>query len=118
MSSPFSLDESVYQGLVYLTLAGEIDLSVADTIDAMIIRHLTTDATVGVVVDLAAVTFLDSTGISALLKGRRLADQVGALFHVIKAHGPVLRVLELAGVRAHLDPDVQGAAGGRVPGMP
>ena len=102
MSSAFTLDESVYRGLVYIALSGEIDQSVSDTIHAVITDHLSTDATAGVVVDLGAVTFLATSGISALVKGHRLAAQKAELFRVLNAQGNVLRILDLTGVSAHL----------------
>jgi anti-anti-sigma factor len=55
-----------------------------------------------VVVDLAGVQFLDSSGIAVLLKGRRLADERGAAYRVAGAHGMVKRILELSGVWEHL----------------
>jgi ABC-type transporter Mla MlaB component len=48
-----------------------------------------------VIVDLSDVTFLDSSGISALLRGRRLADDTHPGYHVTGARGLVLTVLEL-----------------------
>jgi len=105
MPSIFTLAESVSQGVVYLTLGGEIDLSVSDTIRTVITGHLSTDATAGVVVDLDRVTFLDSSGISALVKGRNVADQHGVLFRVVNARDKVLEVLELTGLSEHLGLD-------------
>ena len=105
MSYTFTLAESFYQGVVYLTLGGEIDLSVSDTLHTVIAGHLSTDATAGVVVDLERVTFLDSSGISALVRGRNLAEQHAVLFRVVNARDKVLEVLELTGLSEHLGLD-------------
>jgi anti-sigma B factor antagonist len=96
MSSPFTLEAFAYQGLVYLTLGGAIDRSTSDLIDQAIIGHLRTDVTAGVVIDLAAVTFLDSAGISSLAAGRWLAEQAVVPYRVINAPAGVLRTLDLA----------------------
>jgi anti-anti-sigma factor len=51
-----------------------------------------------VLVDLSAVTFLDSSGISVLLKGRRVADERAVNYRVVGADGIVRKVLDLTGV--------------------
>jgi anti-anti-sigma factor len=55
-----------------------------------------------VLVDLAGVQFLDSSGIASLLKGRRLADQRGVSYRAVGADGMIRQVLELGGVWEHL----------------
>lgn len=50
------------------------------------------------VVDLAGVPFLDSSGVRALLLARRAAEQHGAAFMVRHPRGLVARVLRVAGV--------------------
>jgi anti-sigma B factor antagonist len=51
-----------------------------------------------VVLDLAAVTFMDSTGLTTLMDARRQADDNGWSFAVRHPSPAVLRVFELAGV--------------------
>jgi anti-anti-sigma factor len=58
-----------------------------------------------VVVDLTGVTFLDSSGIRALLTVRRIADEHGAALTVTGAHGIVRRVLTLTGLLGLLTDD-------------
>ena len=60
-------------------------------------------------IDLSEVTFLDSSGIALLLKGRRDAEERGLRYQVFGARGAALQVLELTGVWAHLAGD--GTAG-------
>jgi len=103
MSSPFTLEAFAFRGLVYLTLGGAIDRSTADMIDQAISGHLRTDVTAGVGIDLAAVTLLDSAGISALVAGRRLAEQAAVPYRVINAPTDVLRTLDLAATSPYLD---------------
>lgn len=81
---------------------GEVDLSSVPALDAAIEAAVHAADVEAVVVDLASVTFLDSSGISVLLRGRRLADEHGLDYRIVGAEGLVLTVLELTGVWAHL----------------
>jgi anti-sigma B factor antagonist len=56
-----------------------------------------------VVVDLGATTFLDSTGLSVLLQGKRRFDEIGRPFGVAVPEGNVRRLLEIAGVLSQLE---------------
>jgi anti-sigma B factor antagonist len=51
-----------------------------------------------VVLDLAAVTFIDSTGLSALMDARAESDRNGWEFSVSRPSPAVRRVVELAGL--------------------
>lgn len=85
-----------------LRVAGEIDLSNIEALQAEVANALESGESRLVVVDLAEVSFLDSSGISALLKGRRLADDAGKGFRVEGAQGMVREVLTITGVWEHL----------------
>lgn len=85
-----------------LRVAGEIDLGNVDALQAELAAALEADDAKSVIVDLADVSFLDSSGISALLKGRRLADGKGKGFRVEAAQGMVREVLTITGVWQHL----------------
>jgi anti-anti-sigma factor len=82
-------------------IGGDIDLATVATLERAVLAAFDTDATT-VVVDLAAVTFLDSAGINTLLKSRRLADEQDRRFRVTGATGVVHDVLDMTGVLAHL----------------
>jgi anti-sigma B factor antagonist len=86
---------------ITVTVRGEIDLATVDQLATEIAAAVRADAT-GVIVDLDGVTFLDSSGIGALLAGRKAADESGKSFHVTGANGIVREVLDLTGVWAHL----------------
>jgi anti-sigma B factor antagonist len=85
-----------------VTAAGEVDLSAAPGLAASIATALVTPGISTVLVDLSGVTFLDSSGIGELLKGRRSADEVGVAYRVTGAAGMARRVLEMTGVWTHL----------------
>jgi anti-anti-sigma factor len=88
-------------GATTVGASGDIDLSTVGELDDELAAAVGSDAAT-VIVDLSAVTFIDSAGISALLRGRRAADEHGQDFRVTGAAGPVRQVLELTGVWTHL----------------
>jgi anti-sigma B factor antagonist len=87
------------EGAWVLTLQGEHDLSTATAVrDAL--RHVF-DAGCAVVVDLSAVTFMDSSTLNAILYGSERAQSDDAhRFAAVLPPGPsaARRVLELTGV--------------------
>jgi anti-sigma B factor antagonist len=85
-----------------VTAAGDVDLATVPPIDAAIEAAVRTVDVEAVLVDLSGVTFLDSSGISVLLRGRRLADERHLDYRIAGAQGPVRTVLELTGVWPHL----------------
>jgi len=73
-------------------ISGEIDLAVAAELQAVV----TGDE--DVVIDLSGVTFLDSSGIAAIVRAYRQQSANGRLLSVRGATGAVSRVLEITGV--------------------
>jgi len=80
-----------------LHLAGELDLSTAPTLDAAIDEVLG-DGRTGIVLDLAEVTFCDSTGMSAFIRGHHLCTAAGGALRLTGATGVVARVLAISGL--------------------
>jgi anti-anti-sigma factor len=89
-------------GLAVVTATGEIDLATGDTLLNEIVTVLALAEVVDVVVDLSGVTFLDSSGIGVLVRGRRLADENGKGFRVDGGTAMVREVLQLTGLWQHL----------------
>jgi anti-anti-sigma factor len=85
-----------------VTITGAVDLAAAPAVDTAIEAAARSTDAAGIMVDLSRVTFLDSSGISVLLRGRRLAEAHDVTYHVTGAHGLVLTVLEITGVWPHL----------------
>ena len=83
-------------GRVVVTLTGECDLEGRDDLIAVLLRAVG-DADL-VVVDLAGVTFMDSSGIHSLVTAHRSARESGRALHVVNASGTVATVLEITGV--------------------
>jgi anti-sigma B factor antagonist len=88
-------------GRTIVAVVGDIDLASGGDLEQEITAALAGPGT-AVVVDLQGVTFLDSSGIGVLLKGRRLADTHGVDYRVTGATNMVRQVLDLTGVWGHL----------------
>jgi anti-sigma B factor antagonist len=84
---------TVSMGNPVVAFAGELDLSVAESMRSAL--QPGTDYGGAVTIDLSKVTFMDSTGIRALLDASKAIGDRGCII-VHGAHGSVRRVLELA----------------------
>lgn len=84
--------------------AGEVDLATADTLEREIVE-LVQNGFDRVVIDLRAITFIDSTGIRALLNAHHQARDSGAAVSIILG-GPATRLpLDLTGITDYLELD-------------
>ena len=84
-------------GWVSIEVEGEVDLATVDelqhAIDAVFV-----DSDGHLVVDLTGSSFLDSTGLKALVMSNRKFDEVGRSFAIAVSAGPISRLVELSGV--------------------
>jgi anti-anti-sigma factor len=93
-----------------VTAAGEVDLTNAEGLRDALLSALNSGA-LGLVVDLTATTFIDSAGVTALVRASRRASATEATVRLAVTATPVLRVLNLVGIDQLLDvhPSVTGA---------
>jgi anti-sigma B factor antagonist len=77
-----------------IALRGDLDVESAPNLQARIDDFVAQHASL-VIVDLADVSFLDSSGLRALVHGARALEATGGRFLVEGASGAVARVLEL-----------------------
>jgi len=82
---------------VHVYLAGEIDLDEAPAVTRAIDRALTVQPE-RILINLDAVTFIDSAGLRALVNGYHDTVRAGAGFALGPAAPPVARVLALTGL--------------------
>ncbi|MDI1462654.1 STAS domain-containing protein [Catellatospora sp. KI3] len=92
----------VADGVCRVSLAGEIDMSVTDEVTDWLRTAIDTSGCRRVELDLAQTLFLDSTGITALLRTRHYADQQGVVFKCVDPAPFVRRIFEVTGVAEHL----------------
>jgi anti-anti-sigma factor len=83
----------------HLILSGEVDLSVAPSLRESGLEMATLVAPGRLEIDLGEVTFIDSSGLGALISLRNTAKRCGAGLVLLRVTPTVERFLELAGVR-------------------
>lgn len=94
-------------GTLTLALAGEIDLD-SVTLLHQAIHEAQVSWGTHVTIDLSGVTFMDSSGVHALLTQYQQAQDQGGSLSVTGAQGVVERVLHLSGVMSLLQPRPSG----------
>jgi anti-anti-sigma factor len=87
-----------------VTLAGELDLA-GTTQVAGAIADLLDGPCTSIRVDAAALTFLDSAGLTTLARAKQQADAQGVAFHLDPVSQLATRVIEIGGLAAELLPD-------------
>lgn len=92
----FEVQASVRDGRHALVLSGELDLAVAAGLEATI-RDLCGPGVNGIELDLSRLTFMDSSGLRAVLNAQELCAEHGYDFLVRPGSGQVQRLLELTG---------------------
>ncbi|MFI2713647.1 STAS domain-containing protein [Micromonospora sp. NPDC018662] len=96
------------RGVTRLRLAGELDLSTAGELTAEIDR-LVADGRRELLLDLTDLTFCDSTGIAAFVRGDNLVAADGGWLRLTGATGRVARVLQVTGLAEVLRHDCASA---------
>lgn len=81
-------------GYVLVRLGGEVDLSWSQEVRRAVLDALAGGMPVGV--ELSAVSYIDSSGIAALVEGFQQARQNGRRFALVAVSDAVRAVLELA----------------------
>jgi anti-anti-sigma factor len=86
----------VRDGRHTLLLSGELDLATAAGLESTVLG-LFVKSVSAVELDLSRLTFMDSTGLRAVLRTQELCAEHGCDFLVIPGSGQVQRLLELTG---------------------
>lgn len=84
-------------GWISIAVEGEVDLATVDELQAAI-DAVFADGGGHVVVDLTSSSFMDSTGLKALVLSHRKFDDVGRSFAIAVEGGPISRLIDLSGV--------------------
>ncbi len=104
MQNVFKIDVAGHDARLDLTVQGEIDLATAPLLDEQISAAERTDAPL-IVVDLVTVSFMDSTGLTVLLRANDRSRRNGNLrLRIAEGSAQVQRLFEVAGVRSRLPP--------------
>jgi anti-anti-sigma factor len=84
-----------------LSLSGELDLNGVDAASAALDELAARDVT-AIEVDASGLTFLDSSGLRALLAGREQLQAKGVHLRVVNPSASITRVLDMTGTRSIL----------------
>jgi anti-sigma B factor antagonist len=80
-----------------LTLTGELDIASVESLQAAVER-LCSDGTTSITLDLRGLTFIDSTGLAAIVLASKLCDTNGYEFALIRGASSTQRLFELTGL--------------------
>ena len=83
---------------LHIAFDGEVDVSNAEELRAQIDAGLADETTQQIEVDMAQVSYIDSTGIGVLVGSAHKAQDSGRVFQVLNPQPNVLRILGLLGV--------------------
>lgn len=108
--APFSCEVDPDHERVVVRPCGELDLSTVDDVDGTL-RDLRAAGFDRLVVDLAGLTFVDSSGLSLLLRWARFAAQDGVTLELRPGSPEVMRVFEIAGTADALPFVASGRSG-------
>ena len=86
-----------------VTARGEIDAFTAPALRLELQGLADSQAAAVLVIDLSAVTFLDSSGLGALVGALRRVRERGGSLRIIRPHTPAARIFELTGLAEVLD---------------
>jgi anti-sigma B factor antagonist len=97
MEQEFQIEERVEQRVPVISVAGEIDVATApqlrEALHGVIAQGQST-----VVLDLLAVTFLDSTALGVLVGGLKRCRESGGELHVVVADARIRKIFEITGL--------------------
>ena len=95
--------EAHEHGLIAASVSGVLDIASTAKLDAELSVALAAGPCRGLVLDLAGVDHLDSTGLRALWTIRHAMREVGARFVLRRPSRAVMHVLEAAGLMAEFE---------------
>lgn len=91
-----NITKSEQDGALVVQIEGEIDLSTASQFEKELLDSMGQGA--NLVVDLAGVDFMDSTGIGVLVRTSKKVTANGGIMGLLSAKGSVRRVIEVSGL--------------------
>ena len=101
----YQIEARKNDGLLIVRLRGEIDhhnaMSLRRELDDMIMRERPRR----LLVDLAAVEFMDSAGLGLLMGRLRLMREIGGTMALLRPHARIIKILRLAGMERFMEID-------------
>ena len=85
---------STQDNFTILSLSGDVDMQYSPVAREQILKHLTKKE--NVLIDMSAVTYIDSSGVASLVEGYQLAKTNQLEFGLIGVSNKAMQVLKLA----------------------
>jgi anti-sigma B factor antagonist len=101
-SRPFRLTAKRERDRVVLEAQGELDLATVPAVDREV-QELCASGCRSIVLDLRPLTFIDSSGLSLLLRLDAQARSDGFSFAIVEGDGPVRRLLALTNLTGEFE---------------
>ncbi len=113
MQSHFRVEAHAQGDTQVLAVSGELDLAAASSLEEELDRALTSGSQL-IVIDLKGLDFIDSTGLSVLVRAHQRAQEAGLNLGLVNPGAQVERLLSLTGLaqRLTLDDGLQERAAG------
>jgi anti-sigma B factor antagonist len=89
--------EGTRNGVALVRLSGELDMANVPRVEEAVDRCLE-DGAASIALDLSGVTFIDSGGIHALIRTRKLTGDRGGQLYLVGATGELRRLFTLLGL--------------------
>jgi anti-sigma B factor antagonist len=97
MEQEFHIEEREDRGFPVITVAGEIDVATAPQLREAL-HGVIAQGQATVVLDLLAVTFLDSTALGVLVGGLKRCRELGGELHVVVTDARIKKIFEITGL--------------------
>ena len=97
MDQEFRIEERVDEGVPVITVVGEIDVATAPQLRECLHRVITQGRST-VVLDMLAVTFLDSTALGVLVGALKRCRESGGELYVVVADPRIVKIFEITGL--------------------
>ena len=101
MQSHFRLEVHNEQTATVIAVSGELDLASSPALQEELDRAQSANAQL-LIIDLRELDFMDSTGLSVLVRAHQRADEQGRQLAMVKGPQQVQRLLSLTGVADRL----------------
>ncbi len=101
MQSNFSVDVRDGAEALVIEVSGELDLASSPELERELERGTASEAPL-LIIDLRKLEFMDSTGLSVVVRAHQRATQGGKRFAIVKGPQQVQRLLSLTGVAERL----------------
>ena len=89
-----SYSEKTENDILKISVTGDVDLENSDGLRDQVSNAL--DANTAVSLDMSEVSYIDSSGVAALIESRQKADEGGKEFKLLKPSESVVSVLKMA----------------------